>query len=157
MDINQSSNNTPAINSSIEKLFDIKALEAELQQCSDKKQSPLVPLKKAIKSIFETQITQFQAQHNVVHLIHERSQSIDLILSMAWSFYDLDQQAALLAVGGYGRGELHPYSDIDLLLLIRNAEDLEQESAFTDGLHFFIALLWDIGLEVGHSVRTIDE
>lgn len=146
-----------SINSSIEQLFNIAALQEELNECTAQKKSPLVPLKKAIKSIFDTQITQFQQQYNIIHLIHERSQSIDLVLTLTWSFYKLDQHAALLAVGGYGRGELHPYSDVDLLLLIHSAQSLEEESEFSENLQFFIALLWDIGLEVGHSVRTVDE
>ncbi|MCU7799550.1 MAG: [protein-PII] uridylyltransferase [gamma proteobacterium symbiont of Lucinoma myriamae] len=142
---------------SLELLFDFSELEAELAESK----TPLLPLKKAVKSIYEKQIEQFQNKQNIVHLIKERSQAIDIILSMAWSYYNLGENAALLAVGGYGRGELHPYSDVDLLLLHDAEHDLEDESGankeFVDNLHFFIALLWDIGLEIGHSVRTVDE
>ncbi|MCU7835682.1 MAG: [protein-PII] uridylyltransferase [gamma proteobacterium symbiont of Taylorina sp.] len=145
------------VSTSVEQLFDVQALQHALNQNPDPKNSPLIPLKKAVKSIFSAQVTQFHEKHNIVHLIHARSHAIDLILSLAWSYYKLDQYAALLAVGGYGRGELHPYSDVDLLLLIHCGQDLEQESEFTDHLHLFIALLWDIGLEIGHSVRTVDE
>ncbi|MCN4143704.1 MAG: [protein-PII] uridylyltransferase [Thiohalomonas sp.] len=141
----------------LELLFDFSALQTDLTECK----RPLLPLKNAVKAIYEKQIEQFHNKQNIVHLIKERSQAIDMILSMAWSYYNLGKNAALLAVGGYGRGELHPYSDLDLLLLHDAEHDLEDESAankeFVDNLQFFIALLWDIGLEIGHSVRTVDE
>ena len=60
---------------------------------------------------------------------------------------------ALVAVGGYGRGELFPYSDIDLLVLLAQASDATLQGK----LEQFLGTLWDIGLEVGHSVRTVDE
>jgi [protein-PII] uridylyltransferase len=60
---------------------------------------------------------------------------------------------ALVAVGGYGRGELYPYSDVDLLLLLPDAADVDQRSQLSP----MIGRLWDIGLEVGHSVRTAGE
>ncbi|RKZ97026.1 MAG: [protein-PII] uridylyltransferase [Gammaproteobacteria bacterium] len=142
---------------SLELLFDFSALETELSEST----SPLLPLKKAVKSIYEKQVEQFQEKQNIVHLIRERSQAVDIILTMAWSYYNLGENAALLAVGGYGRGELHPYSDVDLLLLHNAEYDLTDESGenkeFIENLHLFIALLWDIGLEIGHSVRTVDE
>lgn len=151
--------------SSTDLLFDVQTLREELEQLSINNQSPLRPLKQAVKSIYETQIKQFQDKQSVTHLIHARSQAIDIILSLAWSYYHLDKHAALLAVGGYGRGELHPYSDVDLLLLLdtehnidlQSAQETDKESQFSKNLHSFIALLWDIGLEIGHSVRTVDE
>src|SRR3954469_14865110 len=60
--------------------------------------------------------------------------------------------AALVATGGYGRGELYPSSDIDLLVLLAHAP----ESAERESLERLIGTLWDIGLEIGHSVRTVE-
>jgi len=64
-----------------------------------------------------------------------------------------ERDVALIAVGGYGRGELHPCSDIDVLILLPKSEVAGDH----EGIERFLAFLWDIGLEVGHSVRTIDD
>src|SRR6185437_8308876 len=72
---------------------------------------------------------------------------------------EMPDSIALLAVGGYGRGQLFPYSDIDLLVLLpegkRGADAMD--NAIKSRLEHWVRLLWDIGLEVGHSVRTLAE
>ena len=78
---------------------------------------------------------------------------VDGILQNICRVLDLPRTLALLAVGGYGRKQLFPYSDIDLLVLLRNDADL----VLREQLERFVSLLWDIGLDVGHSVRTIPE
>ena len=78
---------------------------------------------------------------------------IDGQLKVVWQHLAMPPTLALVAVGGYGRGQLFPYSDIDLLVLLPHASDAD----LTHKLEQFISVLWDIGLEVGHSVRTIDE
>ena len=90
----------------------------------------------------------------VVELVTGRAAAIDRLLIQAWEHFGIaPQAAALVAVGGYGRGELHPGSDIDLLLLLGAPPPPTDE----ERLIAFITFLWDIGLDVGHSVRTLDE
>ena len=88
-------------------------------------------------------------------LVNGRAQLVDVALTAAWQLFQLDQEStlALLAVGGYGRAELHPHSDVDLLILSGD----RAEGAVCTKLESFITFLWDIGLEIGHSVRSLDE
>ncbi len=83
---------------------------------------------------------------------------VDELLIRAWHWHlrrhGLDARGrALLAVGGYGRGELHPRSDVDVLVLVAHRQD-RRHQAFAEG---FVRFLWDMELEVGHAVRTIRE
>jgi len=86
-------------------------------------------------------------------LIYERALFIDCILHYAWFQFEWPDSISLEAVGGYGRGELHPCSDIDLLILHR-PQVLEESK---NNIERFLTLLWDIGLEIGSSVRTIEQ
>ncbi|HKZ74936.1 MAG TPA: [protein-PII] uridylyltransferase, partial [Steroidobacteraceae bacterium] len=99
--------------------------------------------------------THFAAEEPVESLVHARAALVDLTLREVWHAQLASRDAvwALVAVGGYGRGELHPASDVDLLLLVPAALD-EGERGRVERL---VAFLWDIGLEVGHSVRTVEE
>lgn len=78
---------------------------------------------------------------------------VDDHLCKAWQMLAMPPQLALVAVGGYGRGELYPKSDVDLLILLPHDPDAQIQQQ----LHELVQLLWDIGLEVGHSVRTVSE
>ncbi|TKB44150.1 [protein-PII] uridylyltransferase [Thalassotalea mangrovi] len=94
------------------------------------------------------------AAHEVTELVHTRAEYVDLVLKKIWCQQHLDEhQIALMAVGGYGRGELHPYSDIDILILTQ--KNLSQE--LQDYIGAFITQLWDIRLDIGHSVRSVKE
>lgn len=86
-------------------------------------------------------------------LVYERALFIDCVLHYAWHQFTWPQGISLEAVGGYGRGELHPASDIDLLILHRP----EVFESSTDNIEKFLTLLWDIGLEIGSSVRTVQQ
>ncbi|MDR1367571.1 MAG: [protein-PII] uridylyltransferase [Candidatus Accumulibacter sp.] len=86
-------------------------------------------------------------------LLRERSALIDGVLRGLWDEMEIPGELTLAAVGGYGRGELWPHSDIDILLLLPKAPD----EATAEKLERFIRLLWDIGLKVGQSVRTVED
>ena len=88
-----------------------------------------------------------------LRLLQGRSQLIDAALCDLWSDLNLPDSLALVAVGGYGRGELWPASDVDLLLLLPESPD----KVLAERLEQLVGLFWDVGLELGHSVRTIDE
>jgi len=84
-------------------------------------------------------------------LIRLRATFVDSLLATLWDRCDWGpSELALVAVGGYGRGELHPHSDVDILLLL--GEDCQN---CQEQLESFLTLLWDIGLDIGHSVRSV--
>ena len=96
---------------------------------------------------------QFEASAPVTPLLEQRCSAVDQTLTQLWNACALDKtDIALIAVGGYGRGELFPSSDVDLLILLGqpNNDSDAQVSAF-------VSSLWDLGLKIGHSVRSIDE
>ncbi|GAB3022091.1 [protein-PII] uridylyltransferase [Bowmanella dokdonensis] len=95
------------------------------------------------------------ASLQVDNLVTGRAGFVDALLCHAWQLMELSRQKdlALVAVGGYGRGQLQPYSDVDLLLL--SHKPLPDETK--DRVGRFITLLWDIGLDVGQAVRTVSE
>ena len=93
----------------------------------------------------------FRGGERAGQLLHLRAQCMDALLGAFWDRQDWGgNQPALVAVGGYGRGELHPHSDIDILILL----DQDNEGNHPP-LEQFLTRLWDIGLKVGHSVRTV--
>ncbi len=131
-----------------ETLFDVAAFREELTGS----RSPIAPFKAALAGIQERLDARFRAGADIRDLIHGRTWCLDRLLAVAWEQHAWpDDGIALLAVGGYGRGELHPRSDIDLLLLLEDDDD----SPYRESLTAFITLLWDIGLEIGHSVRSL--
>ena len=95
----------------------------------------------------------FVAEEPVEELVHARAALIDAALREAWRTHCAAQAGALVAVGGYGRGELQPCSDIDILLLVPQPPDAPGSAV----IGTLVAFLWDIGLEVGHSVRTVEQ
>lgn len=87
-------------------------------------------------------------------LVEARAEAIDSLLIELFKLHDLQQtELALFAVGGYGRGELSPYSDVDILLL--SPDDLDKDTS--QKVDAFVARLWDIGIEPGLAVRSIKD
>ncbi len=96
----------------------------------------------------------FSDGNDIQQLIHARSTMIDCLLQHCWSQADWgDSDICLVAVGGYGRGELHPQSDVDLLIVLAQAAS----PAVAENISFLVTYLWDCGLDLGHSVRTLKE
>lgn len=97
----------------------------------------------------------FDPHHSVADLLKEKSDFVDEILSCGWHHFlgEFAQQLCLVAVGGYGRRELFPYSDIDIVVFL----DSDETEPYQTALGNFFTFLWDIGLKPGQSVRTITE
>jgi len=92
---------------------------------------------------------------SVLTLVRERSDIVDSVLTHLWRQHapDCVGVAALIAVGGYGRAELHPASDVDIMVLMPKKMSNTCKSQIGD----FVTSLWDVGLEIGHSVRTVKQ
>jgi [protein-PII] uridylyltransferase len=117
-------------------------------------------LRDALRRDRQTLQEKFLQQGKVSWLLAAHSKLIDQYLRRIWMTLALPETCALIAVGGYGRGELYPKSDIDLLILLDNDSEKRmtgqpQDDPLQQKLHELVAVLWDIGLEVGHSIRTV--
>jgi [protein-PII] uridylyltransferase len=97
----------------------------------------------------------FAADEPIEDLVRDRARLVDVALRAAWVNHagKFTGDLALVAVGGYGRGELHPSSDIDVMVLLPKSDSADWQP----DIERFLTFLWDIGLEVGHSVRSIDD
>lgn len=115
--------------------------------------STIKVFKDAICGISSHIAAQFREGEDVRSLISDRAVFIDLILHYTWHMYQWEQDISLVAVGGYGRRELHPCSDIDILILLDNTAG----DKYNEQLQALVTFLWDIGLEIGSSVRSLDE
>jgi [protein-PII] uridylyltransferase len=96
---------------------------------------------------------QYEQTGDARGLLRQRSDQVDAVLKKLWDLLDFPASLAFAAVGGYGRGELYPASDIDLLILLPQ----EASTPLQEKLERLVGYFWDIGLEIGHSVRTIQE
>ncbi len=97
----------------------------------------------------------FLAGEPVDILVREQADLVDAVMSSAWSreLEQLQGEIALVAVGGYGRGELHPASDVDIMVLT----GAEVPAEVVPAIESFLTFLWDTGLEIGHSVRSVSD
>ncbi len=130
-------------------LFDKEAITERL-----KVDHPIKTLKTALQHLDEALNQRFTQGDSIRELVYGRACAMDDIIRCAWGLFEWKEEPhiALVAVGGYGRGELLPKSDIDLLLLFNEEAHIDTN---VESLQSFLTLLWDIKLEVGHSVRTL--
>jgi len=122
----------------------------------------IIPLfKHAIKDARKVLKEQFEADEPVLELIKRHSDFMDGILKLAWHRFIWNENAhawrksriTLIAIGGYGRRELLPNSDIDVMILLER----QNQNTHRANIQSFTTLLWDIGLDVGHSVRSLTD
>jgi len=95
----------------------------------------------------------FLARADPPRLLRGLARLTDDVVTNAWAEADPPSAAALVAVGGYGRGQLFPHSDVDVLILLPEPAD----DVCAKAIERLLASLWDIGLELAHAVRTVDE
>ena len=116
---------------------------------------PVVPcFRDSLRAFAETLRLRFEGGEDVERLVTRRAGFVDDLLRRAWRVaMPGAAPAALVAVGGYGRGELYPASDVDVMILLDDGD----ATAVAGAVERLVTLLWDIGLEVGHSVRTVAE
>ncbi len=114
--------------------------------------SPVQPFRDVLAAAHQSLAERFRANESVETLVRFRARVIDQVVQAVWEHFaaELNDRCALVAVGGYGRGELHPHSDIDLMVV----RDKTGDAVVDEAISRFFTFLWDIGLEVGHAVRT---
>ena len=134
-------------------LFDDGALDDTLVRDD----APVSDYRHALRAGADALRRQFESGTPVDKLVTGRAHQVDQLLLRAWRrhFGSDSEDMALVAVGGYGRGELHPHSDIDIMILLGDGEDARRRLG--DGIGSFLTFLWDIGLDVGQSVRTVED
>ena len=114
-------------------------------------QSPVAKLRADLQAGQAALRTAYEADADAAAMVQGRAALVDSVLSDIWRHFSLPEHLALVAVGGYGRGELYPASDVDLLLLLPD----ELHTDHQPQIEQLVGVLWDIGLDVGHSVRSI--
>lgn len=108
-------------------------------------------------ALFEDIATSGPSARGIHSVMRHLAREADAVLQQLWQAAGLPDGFALLAVGGFGRGELFPYSDVDVLVLLAEGTRPEADAQLKEQLERFIGLCWDAGLEIGSSVRTIAE
>ena len=125
--------------------------DAATQTHGDSLASLMPSIREQLQTLSEEQALAFRNGKPAHQLVRERCTAIDNLLNDMWHSHGLAKVSdlSLVAVGGYGRGELHPQSDVDVLILGSEA------ALATAGIETFITALWDTGLDIGHAVRTV--
>lgn len=131
-------------------LSNLDEFKSQLKDCSPGH------IQSFIKSAKETLYLAFDNGTPINTLIKQYAYYIDAILSHCFHYHlkgEQRTQCSLIAVGGFGRKELLPGSDVDLMVLLEAEPNSELEASLSS----FLTVLWDFGLEIGHSVRTIED
>ncbi len=111
-------------------------------------------LKSTMVQADECLAKKFHDKEDVNQLVRARAWVVDQLIVYAWdNLIPASEDVSLVAVGGYGRGELHPNSDVDLMILLAESPPGEELRL---AIEAFVTLLWDAGFYLGHSVRTIE-
>ncbi len=108
-------------------------------------------LRSGLQAERESLIAAFNAGRPVERLLRGLTRSVDATLRKLGRSQGITRRVAIIAVGGYGRGELFPHSDVDVLIVI---PDDAQPPEFA-AIESLVGMLWDLGLQIGHSVRTV--
>lgn len=130
----------------------IKKIE---QNWKSSRLSPAKILKQALNAFSLTQKKKFFADCTniaIEKLVYQRTHFIDQIIALLWQKYIGSSEATIIAVGGYGRGELFPYSDIDVLILLPNSSHTD-----TIAIKKMMHVLWDSGLDLKSNVCQLQE
>ncbi len=121
----------------------------------------LAELRQQFKAGKQTLIDAFLAarptQAGAQTLLRRLARHVDDTLRGLWQQAGMPDGACLVAVGGYGRGELFPYSDVDVLVLLPEGTEAHLPGPAKTAVEGFITACWDLGLEIGSSVRTLEE
>lgn len=144
--------NTNAAGETTSDLFSKDLHRRVLAELDDIEGAPIAPLRRALARGRELLAEGFSAGASAEDLVVCRASLVDAVLSRGWRHFigELADEAALVAVGGYGRNALLPHSDIDLLILYPEGE-LDRFRGMLEG---FVTFAWDLGLHIGHSVRS---
>jgi len=132
----------------------LEGINRHLEQVSTSAGLQIKPVIEDLQQANEQIYAQYDQGIAIELLVQQKSQLIDRILKVVFEQFIPPRKTnscALVAVGGYGRNELLPASDIDLMILLEK----KPSKALEEQISAFLTFLWDIGLEVGHSVRTI--
>ena len=106
-------------------------------------------------ALFESLAASGSSTRGIHGLLQKLAKHTDATLQLLWQMADFPPSACLVAAGGFGRGELFPHSDVDVLLLLPDDARVEQDPALKAKIESFISSCWDSGLEIGSSVRTV--
>ena len=113
----------------------------------------IATIRATLQSSRQEAIDQYRQSARPDTLLAALCRSADQTMRALLELFPLPKGAALAAVGGYGRGELYPFSDVDLLIILKDELDAQAEA----NLSGLVAAMWDVGLEPGYSVRTIEQ